>query len=202
MRTGTYEELDLSVVPAEEECLPAPYSDDAAARAECERYKAFLEEYFGTPPDGAYFRVKRNPYDDFHYYSVVVRYDTDDAEAVDFAFFCDDHTPATWADLERDLWKKSKITAKFDVMFPDEDGHLMTIDDGSDLDREGALNFAQHQSQFECCKGTPYYVIERKVLSDRAVAVAINGKLFMPEFSADMRDYIPQKEEDDDNTDS
>lgn len=85
--------IELGPVPAEEECQAVGMSsyDDAAARAECERYKALLEKKFPT----ADFAIKKFNHDFGSYREVVVYIDDNDDP---IAFHVDRNLPQTWDD--------------------------------------------------------------------------------------------------------
>ena len=79
--------LSLGPVPAEEDCTQVGERDYyRLARAECERYVELLRHVFGREPDGARFRITRNPHDFGDYLDVVVEYDPNMRAAVEYAF--------------------------------------------------------------------------------------------------------------------
>jgi len=91
------DELDLACTPAEEACEQlGPNYDPAKARRECRAYVHQLKRQFGDPPVGTRFRIKSNPHDFGSYLDVVVVFDADSAESVDYAFRCEAEAPARW----------------------------------------------------------------------------------------------------------
>ena len=94
--------LDLGVCPSDETPVQAPYgSRSELAYEEAKRYKTMLEEKFPAP-EGVIqrFSVKSNPYDYFHYYSVVLRFEDNHPESIEYAYFVEENLPYTWEDKE------------------------------------------------------------------------------------------------------
>jgi hypothetical protein len=89
--------LSLGPVPAEEDCAQVGSRDYAGrARAECKRYIALLRECFGHEPEGAGFRVTRNPHDFGEYLDVVVAYDPAVPGALEYALRVEAEAPTRW----------------------------------------------------------------------------------------------------------
>jgi hypothetical protein len=87
----------LGPTPTDEACAQVGEEDYAdRARAECTRFIALLRHTFGPEPDGARLATKWFDHDFGAYCEVVVWFDTDIPESVDYAHRCDDETPATW----------------------------------------------------------------------------------------------------------
>ena len=91
------ERLDLGSAPSHETCAQVG-SDDYAERArrECRVFTGQLIRTVGEPPAGVRFRTVANPHDFGTYYSVVVEFDGNNAEAVDYAARCDELSPDYW----------------------------------------------------------------------------------------------------------
>lgn len=89
--------IDLGSTPANESCEQlGPNYDPQKAQAECRRYRELIRETVGLEPAGAALVVKSNSHDFGTYYEVHVTFDTDDPEAIDYAFRCDNEAPVTW----------------------------------------------------------------------------------------------------------
>lgn len=93
------EYITLGATPCEEECAQVGDPDyDDKSFVESYRYIALLRKLFGDPPCGPRynFGVKGFPHDFGTYHEVVVWYDTELQETVDFAFRVENNLPATW----------------------------------------------------------------------------------------------------------
>lgn len=92
--------LSLGPVPAEEECAQLGIDDDYHERAhrECRRYIKMLRKRFGREPDGAGFRITSNPHDFGDYLDVVVAFDPNVREAVEYAFRVEREAPSRWGE--------------------------------------------------------------------------------------------------------
>lgn len=98
--------ISIGASPPSADCIQAPYKnllqrDDAYA--ECYRYIAAIRSVLGKEPQGARFRIQRNPYDfgnqerycDY-YFDVICQYETDNEEAQAYAFRCESDGPDDW----------------------------------------------------------------------------------------------------------
>ena len=90
--------LDLGSVPSDEDCAQVGVDDNYPVRAkrECRALINQLKRACGEPPPGARFRIMANPHDFGTYYSVVIDFDPEDAEAVAYAYRCDEESPREW----------------------------------------------------------------------------------------------------------
>ena len=89
--------LDIGPTPSEETCAQIGDDDYATkARAECRRFIALILAKFGHEPTGARLIIKANPHDFGTYYEVAVKYDENNANAIDYAFKVEADAPATW----------------------------------------------------------------------------------------------------------
>lgn len=89
---------------------PTPFGEDCAqvgtdnyhdrAMRETRRYIELLEKKFPDKPEGVKFDVRSFPHDFGTYHEVVVVYDRDDEEQVDFALKVEHHLPETWEDTD------------------------------------------------------------------------------------------------------
>ena len=103
--------LDLESAPSDEDCAQLGVDDNYAVRAkrECRALINQFKRICGEPPPGVRFQVKANEHDFGTYYSVVVNFDPDDAEAVAYAYRCDEESPDQWdmaARLELDAGRQ------------------------------------------------------------------------------------------------
>lgn len=86
--------MELGPTPAAEPCAQVGSDNyDVDAREECGRYKNLLIERFGHPER---FGIKRFPHDFGSYYEVVVYFDDDDQESLDFAINVEHNIPENW----------------------------------------------------------------------------------------------------------
>ncbi len=87
----------LGPTPRDEPCACVGEADyEPRARAECKRFTALLRHKFGPEPEGARLTVKSFPHDFGPYHEVVVCFDDDFPDSVEYAFRCEDNLPATW----------------------------------------------------------------------------------------------------------
>lgn len=94
--------IDLGSAPWNEECASVGDEDySARARRECRALIGQLKRACGDPPAGVRFRIASNPHDFGMYYSVVVEYDGNEAEAAAYAQQCDETPPEEWDDEAR-----------------------------------------------------------------------------------------------------
>jgi hypothetical protein len=89
--------LELGATPAGEPCAQVG-SDDYHEKAicECRRYRDQLILQFGNPPDGANFAIKRFPHDFGSYHGVVIYFDNNIPEAINYAFNVESNLPEYW----------------------------------------------------------------------------------------------------------
>jgi len=105
--------VDLGSAPYEEPCANVGEPDyQKRARVECNRFVDFLRKTFGPEPPGATLRVKSNPHDFGSYLSVVCEFDDRNEAAAEYAYRCEDDTPATWPEPEPEAEAQPK---KLDV---------------------------------------------------------------------------------------
>lgn len=89
--------IALGSTPCAESCAQVGAADyREKASEECRRYKALLLKKFGNPPVGARFAVKGFNHDFGRYFEVVVEFDDNFPEAVDFAFDVEADLPEYW----------------------------------------------------------------------------------------------------------
>jgi hypothetical protein len=91
--------IDIGPSPADEPCAQLGSEGyEEKAHAECKRFIALIRKKFGPAPPGASLKIKSNAHDFGIYYEVVCYYDTEDKEAIDYAFKCESDTPLNWED--------------------------------------------------------------------------------------------------------
>ena len=94
--------LEMGSVPADEDCAQVGTEDyEKKAVKECRRFAAGILNLFGQPPEGAGIGIKKFPHDFGHYFEVVVHYENDVEEAMDYAYKVEMECPGTWAELEK-----------------------------------------------------------------------------------------------------
>jgi len=92
--------LYLGSAPCDENCVQVDPKVDylPALRAECLRYQELLEKIFTSIPDGCSFFVKSQGHDFGEYCEVCVRFDDDDEDQCEFAYFVEANIPNKWDD--------------------------------------------------------------------------------------------------------
>jgi hypothetical protein len=102
--------LSLGPTPTGEDCAQVG-SDEYLLRTllECKAYHAQLINQFGEPPANTRFGVKSFPHDFGTYHEVVVYFDDENEESVEYAYRVDANLPEYWTDEFRpkDLDKNS-----------------------------------------------------------------------------------------------
>lgn len=89
--------LSLGPVPAEEDCEQlGPNYNPGKARSECRRFVELLRKTFGNEPEGARFKITRNPHDFGDYLDVVIEFEPSNPNAVDYAFAVEKNSPNRW----------------------------------------------------------------------------------------------------------
>lgn len=106
------EYLTLGPVPVEEDCVQVNSNHDYLPEMskEVRRYVELLDNRFINRPEGAYFGVKNENHDFGQYKEAAVFYDTNDAEAEQFAFFVECNLPMTWGEAEQVDWEAARIS--------------------------------------------------------------------------------------------
>lgn len=90
--------IELGPTPSEENC--AQVGDDfyeKNAREECHRYLEQLIRQWGEK-NAHRFGIKRFPHDFGSYFEVVVYFDSDSEDDLDFAIKVENNLPAVWKD--------------------------------------------------------------------------------------------------------
>ena len=93
--------INIGSTPSEEDCAQVG-SDGYYEKAteECHRYLKCLRQHFGLEPVGAKLGIKGFDHDFGTYYEVVCYFDTEDREAIDYAFRVESGAPGRWSDYE------------------------------------------------------------------------------------------------------
>ncbi|MFN6475333.1 hypothetical protein [Nostoc sp. DedQUE07] len=94
-------ELEIGTVPAEEQCQQVGTADyDAiSAKKECRIYKEYLQRLFPVPPtleDEVSYRIKSSAHDFGNYYEVAIEFNSENSEAVEFAYNVEAKSPLRW----------------------------------------------------------------------------------------------------------
>lgn len=96
-----YEYVYLGSTPGDEDCAQVG-SDDYGQRSRAEtlayvrQLRRIVAAEGRTIPEGASLVIKREPHDFGQYTEVVVRYDLDEADAEEFAYWLEGILPANW----------------------------------------------------------------------------------------------------------
>jgi hypothetical protein len=109
-----YDEFSLGTTPTDENCARTGKRNCRASakiyantKIEAGAFIAQLKRTFGEPPLSAFFKFVFCPHVFGMYYDVVIRYDTKDQEAIDYAKRCDAETPKSWdAKARKELKEK------------------------------------------------------------------------------------------------
>lgn len=89
--------LDIGSSPAEEKC--AQVGTDGyyeRAQKECKALIHQMRREIGPEKGSAKFKIKANPHDFGSYYEVVVYFDSNDEEGIEYAFNAEKNLPAEW----------------------------------------------------------------------------------------------------------
>ena len=96
-----YDCYELGPTPSDEDCIQVEPTGAyrPAMVAELHRYRDLLQQVMPVP-DGipARFTIKFFPHDFGTYGEVVITYDAEDPQAIEFAWWAEAHTPTTWDD--------------------------------------------------------------------------------------------------------
>jgi len=112
--------LEIGQAPCDEECAQVgdPNYQEKALQ-EAERYIELIRAKLGPEPDGARLRIKSFPHDYGNYYEVVVAYDDEYPESVEYAFNVEANLPTNWegdlpkyADAYREDMARKALEAK------------------------------------------------------------------------------------------
>ena len=90
--------LSIGPTPASESCqqLGSPNYDEGMAIEECHKFIKRIREVCGPEKGLSRLVVKRNDHDFGTYYDVNVRFDDEDEEGMDYAYFVESNAPETW----------------------------------------------------------------------------------------------------------
>ena len=101
-RTGMNQWIDVGSSPTDESCAQVGSPDYyPRARRECRVYIRQLRRMHGPEPDGARLAIQRNPHDFGTYLSVVCHYEPTKQASIDYAFRCENQSPANWDEEAR-----------------------------------------------------------------------------------------------------
>ena len=89
--------VSIGCVPSGEECEQlGPNYNPQRAMAECQAFVGQLRRKFGVEPAGAALRITRNEHDFGVYREVACRYHTENEEAANYAYRCEEEMPEWW----------------------------------------------------------------------------------------------------------
>lgn len=99
------EEIYLGPVPLEEECVQVGTKDYMRrSKIECEVFISQLKRAFGSPPKGSSFKILNCPHDFGTYREVVIEFNPEFPECVNWAFNVEENIPLNWdPESRRDL---------------------------------------------------------------------------------------------------
>ena len=102
------EYLYLGPIPCEEDAVQiSQYYDTSEMVKQVRQFIAMLQERFPNPPDQAFLAIKREGMHDYGtYFEAVIKYNDDDRDATEYAFFVEANLPARWDDKEVLDWRK------------------------------------------------------------------------------------------------
>lgn len=107
---NTTDEMNLGSSPYGEDCAQVGSSDyERMAKEECGRYKKQLETQFPDKPEGVSFIVKGFPHDFGRYYEVIVRWNTDNEEAEQYAYEVESNLPEKWIPVKTEQKKAGPV---------------------------------------------------------------------------------------------
>ena|SRR3990167_196083 len=87
----------LGSAPSDEDCVQVGSSNyKERAEEECKRYIDLIRKKLGPEPEGALLRIKWDNHDFGRYAEVCVSYETQNEQAVDYAFRCEAEAPTCW----------------------------------------------------------------------------------------------------------
>jgi len=89
--------VTIGSTPPDEPCAQVG-SEDYTQRSivECNRYIGRIREFCGPEPEGAALKIKSFPHDFGSYLEVVCYYDTNNEEAINYAFKVEGEGPMRW----------------------------------------------------------------------------------------------------------
>ena len=90
----------LGSAPWDEDCVQVDPKVDylPALKAECLRFLELLEKKFTSKPEGCSFIVKSQGHEFGEYCEVCVRFNDEDEDEIDFAYFVENNIPGKWDD--------------------------------------------------------------------------------------------------------
>lgn len=113
--------IHIGPTPIGEDCAPAGVNlpdYDRISRAECRAFINQLKRVFGTPPSGVRLRMMENLHDGIevgqitYYNDVVVAFDSNNEEAMDYALRLEGETPEYWDEEALRELKEAGVSVK------------------------------------------------------------------------------------------
>lgn len=111
------DELEIGTVPAEEQCqqVGTPNYDAISAKKECRIYKQYLQRLFPIPQaleeDLAYY-IKSSAHDYGNYYEVAIKFNSENSEAVEFAYNVEAKSPLRWDEIALEALRSSGLVCE------------------------------------------------------------------------------------------
>lgn len=89
--------IEIGPSPVEENCVQVGSENyTERAREECKRFINLIRSKLGEEPEGAELKIKSFPHDFGAYCEVVCYYNDNNAEAINYAFRCEEEAPTRW----------------------------------------------------------------------------------------------------------
>lgn len=94
------EYIEIGASPCNEDCIQVGDENyNVTARKECAAFIEAIRKKLGKEPSGAELRIKSFPHDFGSYLEVVCYYDTNNAEAMKYAYNCEARAPLSWDEV-------------------------------------------------------------------------------------------------------
>ena len=96
----SYQTIELATtVPLNEPCAQVGSPDyGRLSRLEASALISQITREVGAPPPGAYLQTKSNPHDFGSYLDVIVKYEVENEDAINYAYRVESSVPFEWDD--------------------------------------------------------------------------------------------------------
>lgn len=130
--SDNFDSIEIGTTPSEEDCAQVgskDYDYYELVKMELESFHRQLLRAFPNTPDGIRFKKQSNPHDFGTYYDLVIRFNSDSEEAVNYAFNIENNTPKQWDDQAR-----SELESKgyFQKLHPNKNEQYMCENCGAE----------------------------------------------------------------------
>jgi len=90
--------LELGTAPTDEKCVQVTNKQEylQPMREECKRYINLLKKLFPNKPEGCEYKIKSFPHDFGNYLEVVIYYNPEIEEEIEYAFNVENNLPNKW----------------------------------------------------------------------------------------------------------